>query len=114
MSIFKGNVIEGSQRAGFLGYPTVNIPLSDESISGIYIGEVTALGNKYPAAIFADGKRKILEAYLLDFSGDLYGKEITIELFEKIRENETFENDTALQKAIASDVALVREYFKKH
>lgn len=108
---FIGKVQEGSARASELGFPTVNIPLLDESISGIYVGKVTALGKNHIGAIFADSKRKILEAHLLDFSGDLYGKEISIELFEKIRESGNFSNDTELKEAIENDVKRVREYF---
>ncbi len=113
MSIFTGKVTEGSKRASVLGFPTVNIPLADESLSGIYAGKVRVEDNEYIAAIFADPKRKLLEAHLLDFSGDLYGKEISIELLEKIRENEMFLDDTPLQKAITKDIVRVRAYFKR-
>ncbi len=110
---FTGIVLPGSRRASALGYPTVNIPLSDESVAGVYVGKVSAGTNEYSAAVFADAKRNILEAHLLDFSKNLYGKEISIELFEKIRESEAFTDDASLERAIAEDVAHVREYFKK-
>lgn len=112
MSRHTGTVNKGSKRAGVLGFPTVNIPLTGSNVSGIYAGKVLAGGKEYVAAVFADPQRKILEAYLLDFSGDLYGKEISIELFEKIRETKMFADDASLQSAIAEDTARVREYFK--
>ena len=112
MKQFVGHVVRGVGRASRLGFATVNIPLLDESISGIYVGKVTTEGEEYIAAVFADPKRQILEAHLLDFSVDLYGKEITVELFEKIRESELFSDDVALKKSVDNDIARVREYFK--
>lgn len=79
--------------------------------SGIFAAKVFVDGKEYSAAAYADPSRKILEAHLLDFSGDLYGKEIEIELFEKIRDAEPFSDETSLQAAIAADVAKIREYF---
>ena len=110
MSTFSGIVQKGVRRGTALGFPTVNIPLSEE-ISGVYAGEVIENGKSRVAAIFANQERKILEAYLFDFSGDLYGKEITIELHKKIREAGVFTDDETLKVAIASDIQKVREYF---
>ena len=61
-------------------------------------------GALYKAAAFADPSRTLLEAHLLDFADDAYGKEITVELLEKIRDAHRFENDEMLKAAIASDV----------
>ena len=80
-------------------------------LSGIYAARVLVGGREYGAAGFADQERKILEAHILDFSGDLYGKEITIQLLKKIRDSMRFSHDTALRAAIADDVACVRTYF---
>lgn len=112
MRSYTGIVKEGTQRALALGFPTVNIGLSDADISGIYASRVKVGSQVYIAAAFADPERKLLEAYILDFSDVLYGKEITIELHKKIRENMIFERDDALCAAIADDVIKVREYFK--
>jgi riboflavin kinase / FMN adenylyltransferase len=104
-------VQKGIQRGRALGFPTVNIPLEDPEISGIYAGRVIEEGTVYTAAIFANQERKILEAYILDFSGDLYGKKITIELYKKIREAGKFTDDATLKKQIASDVEATRSFF---
>lgn len=113
MRSFKGVVQKGAKRAAALGYPTVNIPLDERNASGIYAARVLFEGTEHPAAAFADQKRKVLEAHMLDANLDLYGKEITIELLKKIRDNESFDDDAALCAAIASDVAAIREYFSK-
>lgn len=111
---FTGVVQEGEKRGARLGFPTANIALPDADISGIYAARVVADGRPHPAAVYADRRRKLLEAHLLDFSGNLYGKSISIELVEKLREGARFENEVALKAAIADDIARVREYFKEH
>ncbi|HEY4473697.1 MAG TPA: riboflavin kinase [Candidatus Paceibacterota bacterium] len=110
MNRFFGIVQKGMRRGTALGFPTVNISFS-EDLSGVYAGKVSAEGKTHLAAIFANQERKILEAYLFDFLGDLYGKEITIELHKKIREAGVFTDDETLKVAIASDIQKVREYF---
>lgn len=111
MHSFTGIVQRSSKRATALGYPTVNIPLGDGS-SGVYAARVFVGDKVYRAAAFADPKRKILEAHIMDFEGDLYNKEITIELVRKFRDTQAFDTDAKLRTAIAGDVAKVREYFK--
>src|SRR5947207_2582021 len=57
-----------ARRSGFattLGFPTINIPLLGDA-SGIFAAVVTIDSTHYPAAVYADQKRKTLEAYLLD------------------------------------------------
>jgi len=107
-----GRVQRGSQKAASLGFPTVNIPLTDPTLSGIYAGVVRAGAAEYPAALYADQKRALLEAHLLDFSADLYGSEVEMELLEKVRDDRRFDTDKMLMRAIASDVERVRAYFQ--
>ena len=113
--IYKGIIQKGSGYATKLGFPTVNIPLADDSISGIYAARVTVKEGEAPymAAVFADQKRKILEAHILDFNDDLTGQSVTIELFEKLRDSKEFADEAALRAAIADDVAKTREYFTR-
>ena len=113
MVFYSGVVQGGAKRGTALGYPTVNIPLTDSKISGIFAAKVTAKGTSYFAAAFADSGRGVLEAYILDFSDDVYGQEVSIELIQKIRESKAFSGDTDLRAAIEEDVAKVREYFTK-
>lgn len=110
MKLYTGLVQKGAGRGRQLGYPTANISLTDAE-SGIFAGRVRVEDKEYRAAVFADPTRKILEAHLLDFSGDLYGKEVSIELCTKIRESEEFTTDDALRAAIGHDVEMVRQYF---
>jgi riboflavin kinase/FMN adenylyltransferase len=110
---YRGIVLKGRNYGHVLGFPTVNIEMNDEQASGIYAAMVYVGGKKFPAAAYADLSRSMLEAHMLDFEGDLYGKEIDIELLHKIREDEQFPVEAELRAAIADDVAKVREYFKK-
>ncbi|PIR82777.1 FMN adenylyltransferase [Candidatus Kaiserbacteria bacterium CG10_big_fil_rev_8_21_14_0_10_59_10] len=108
MKVFSGVAQRGEGRAGSLGFPTANIPLGESVLSGVYAGRVEVKGKRYDAAIFADQNRGILEAYLLDFWGELYGQEMTIELGEKLRDAKSFANDDELRAAITADVERVR------
>jgi riboflavin kinase / FMN adenylyltransferase len=109
---FKGIVQKGKHRGRELGYPTLNIPLSDTTISGVYAGRVIVKDEApYRAAIFADPSRRLLEAYILDFSDDLYGLEVSIEIHKKLRDAKKYDTDALLKEAIAGDVNTVREYF---
>lgn len=112
---YTGVVEQGTGYANVLGFRTVNIPLSDESIEGVYAARVTVKEGKAPymAVAFANQRRKILEAHILDFNDDLGGMSITIELCEKMRETKKFDTEPELRAAIADDVEKVRAYFKK-
>ena len=108
---YTGIAQKGEGRGRELGFPTANIPLDDETVSGIYAARVSVGGKEYCAAVYANQARKLLEAHLLDFWGELYGQEITITLEKKIRDDARFENEDALKVAIAEDVRNVRSFF---
>lgn len=109
---YRGIAQKGEGRGKALGFPTANIPLADKTLSGIYAARVTIRKKQYFAAVYANRERKLLEAHLLDFHGELYGEEIRVTLEKTIRDDARFESDDALKAAIARDVQSVREYFK--
>jgi FAD synthase len=112
---YLGVVARGARRAGALGFPTLNIVLPDLHLSGVYAARVEIGGQTRDAAAFADPSRNVLEAHLLDFSENVpAGTPITIELFEKMRDSEKFNNDEALKSAIASDISDIKKYFVTH
>lgn len=106
-----GIVQKGHQLGDELGFPTINIPLADVQVSGVYAAKVKVGEEEYEAVAFADQVRHLLEAHLLDFSADLYGWNVKIELLKKIRDRKKFSDSVALKKAIAHDIQAVREYF---
>ena len=114
MGIFSGIVQKGTSRGAALGFPTANIPLHNPEPSGIYAARVTVKKGEAPymAAVFADQKRKLLEAHILDFSDDLYGQHVTVELHKKLRDVEMFENDEKLRATITEDIKKTRGYFE--
>lgn len=109
-----GTVERGLGKALSLGFPTINIPLLGERMEGIYAALVEAEGKTHIAAVYADPTRQTLEAHLIDFSGDLHGREVSVTLLQKIRDSRQFEDDDEARKAIAEDIGRVREYFKKN
>lgn len=108
MSIqISGKVIRGKRKGKELGFPTVNIELSEKIESGVYAGIVTADGKEYKAGIFVDPEETSLEAHLVGFSGNLYGEEIEIKLGNKIREVIKFESDEKLKEQIKKDIETI-------
>src|SRR5438105_3856660 len=110
---YRGIVQKGERRGERLGFPTANIPLEDETLSGIYVARVTVDGTEYHAAAYADHRRHVLEVHLGKYSGsDMYGKEIDIEIVKKIRDDARFDTDDALRQQIQKDIYDVRDYFR--
>jgi len=114
MSKYSGIVQKGSEYGSRLGFPTANIPLDDTEVSGIFAAKVRVEREEYGAVVYADERNKVLESHLLDFSGDLYGKEIEVELLEKLRDDRRFESEEEARQVIAGDVQKAREYHRVH
>ena len=108
-----GVVVTGDQRGGTLGYPTANIamdPLLACPRYGIYAGE--ALGHRAAISIGTNphygGTERRIEPFLLDFEGDLYGRRLVVELWERLRDEAVFDSEAALVEQIARDVEATR------
>ena len=108
-----GVVVPGDQRGGTLGYPTANLALDPALLVpryGIYAG--AARGHRAAVSIGTNphygGQERRIEPYLLDFEGDLYGQRLVVEVWERLRDEETFESEAALVEQIARDVERTR------
>lgn len=111
-----GTVISGAQIGAGLGYPTANIALEAglELKHGIYAARVHEGGRTWKAAAYLgtrptfDNGKPLLEVFLLDFDGDLYGRTIRIDLIDRVRDDRAFESIDALKVQMAEDVAQIR------
>ena len=108
-----GTVVSGDQRGGTLGYPTANIAMDTQLVCpryGIYAGE--ALGHRAAVSIGTNphygGTERRIEPFLLDFDGDLYGKRLVVELWERLRDEQAFDSEEALVEQIGRDVDATR------
>jgi riboflavin kinase / FMN adenylyltransferase len=105
----EGTVVEGDARGGTLGFPTANVaadPTLLVPLHGIYAG--FAGGHRAAISIGTNphygGDELRTEAFLLGFAGDLYGKRLIVELWERLRDEQVFESEQALVDQIARDV----------
>ena len=109
----EGTVVAGDARGGTLGFPTANLRPEPALLVpgyGIYAG--VADGHRAAISIgtnphYGGGERRI-EAFLLDFDGDLYGRRLTLQLWGRLRDERAFENEAELVAQIARDVAATR------
>jgi len=111
--------MKGENRGKELGFPTANMRLHKKIPEGIYAASVTINGKMYCAAAFVGSAKTFqqtqvkVESYLFDFSGDLYGKWITVRLYKKIRENKKFVLVDELTSQMHQDVKDIKEFFLK-
>ena len=120
----EGTVVKGFQRGRTLGFPTANLQIQTGLIApkmGVYAGQATPLsppGSPLRAAISvgtnptfaAKGDPELLiEAHLLDFSGDLYGKALRLSFVAKLRDQRRFPSLDELVAAIRNDIDRTRE-----
>ena len=118
---FDGTVIHGDKRGAGLGYPTANLlldPALARPARGIYAGRAQRNASTHPAAVSVGvnpqfggepGRSPVrIEAYLLDFEGDLYGEVLRVELHAKLRDERAFDSVDQLVRQMDRDVAATR------
>lgn len=114
--VLEGPVIKGHQRGRTIGIPTANLDCADLMIpaDGVYAARCTLNGRAHAVALsigtmptFGQNNRQV-EAYILDFDGDLYGQHLEVEVIDWLREQWKLPGIDALKTQIAKDVAIIR------
>jgi riboflavin kinase/FMN adenylyltransferase len=109
----EGTVVTGDARGGTLGFPTANLDVRPELLvpaNGIYAG---AAGEHRAAVSIGTnphygGRERRVEAHLLDFSGELYGRQLVVELWQRLRDEQAFDTEDDLIAQIGRDVEAAR------
>ena len=109
----EGTVVSGDRRGMTLGFPTANLAVRPDLLvpaNGIYAGAV----GEHRAAVSIGvnpqygGTERRVEAFLLDWSGDLYGRRLVVELWQRLRDERAFADEQELIGQIARDVEEAR------
>jgi len=115
-----GKVIEGARRGRELGIPTANLAPESELVParGVYAGAVRDAEGGAPLAMavvnvghrptFEASGGMVVEAHLLDFEGDLYGRRLQVDFEHHLREEQRFDGVEALRRQILEDIARAR------
>ena len=108
-----GKVVIGTGRGESLGFPTANLDINSGQAlppDGVYAGLVRMNGKVYQSMTnigrnptFGNTKRTV-ETFLLDYSGDLYGHELSVEFVARLRDEKKFKNADELKKQLAEDI----------
>ncbi|MFZ2049576.1 MAG: bifunctional riboflavin kinase/FAD synthetase [Solirubrobacteraceae bacterium] len=110
-----GEVVHGDERGRELGFPTANLVPDDRLACpghGVYAcraGEQLAAVSIGVRPTFDTGRAELVEAYLLDFQGDLYGSTLELSFLERLRGERRFESAEALVQQMQLDVQRTRE-----
>jgi len=109
----QGRVVSGDKRGQKLGFPTANLEVAPGQAlpaGGVYACRAYVNGQIYSAMTnighrptFGGGPR-LIEAYLIDYKGDLYGRELAIDFIERLRDEKKFDTPEQLEEQIAEDV----------
>lgn len=118
-----GEIVHGDARGRELGFPTANLPVAGLVLPphGVYAAHATVAGRIHRAAVNiglrptlgSPAPRLLVEAHLLDFSGDLYGQEMELTFVEKLRDEQRFASLDELRQQISRDVVRAREVFAR-
>ena len=111
----RGVVVEGSKRGRQLGFPTANVAVTDQLVpaDGVYVGVANVGDQSHRCAVSIgttptfEGQQRQIEAHLIDFSGDLYGKTLTIHFQQWLRPQKRFGSKDELVHQIESDIGKV-------
>lgn len=114
-----GRVVRGEALGRQLGYPTANIAFRrpPPPLHGIFVVNVLGLGKPWPGVASlgtrptVNGTRTLLEVFLFDFEGDLYGRRLEVEFLKRLRGEQRFESLDALRAQVDLDAAAARDYF---
>ena len=103
----KGNVIKGDGYGRKLGFPTVNLEIGNTELPpvGVYAGNAVLDEKSYKAGILVNPSGKV-EAHLLEYKGDAYGREVTLETNKFLREYKKFKTEEELIAQIKKDLII--------
>ncbi|MDD2554724.1 MAG: bifunctional riboflavin kinase/FAD synthetase [Syntrophaceticus sp.] len=120
--ILKGKIVSGNRRGRKLGFPTANVKVPVDILipkNGVYLGEVLLKGSHHLTVInignrptFGCGER-LIEAHLLDFQEDVYGKDIEITLVKRLRDEKIFANQQDLIEQIRKDIEIAVKFYEE-
>lgn len=118
--LLHGPIVRGAERGHVIGFPTANVAIGSGLALppfGVYVtrawvdgtghASVTNIGRR---PTFDNGERTV-EVHIMDFDGDLYGKEVRVDVLKRLRGEVRFEGAEALSEQIRRDVAAARQYF---
>lgn len=113
--VIEGTVIGGQQLGRRLGFPTANMDAEGVDVAnGVYASAVEIDGVRYRAMSnvgvrpSVDGRKRLLETYVFDFDGDLYGRTLRVELLDKIRDERKFASVDELRERLVLDADHIR------
>lgn len=124
--LISGHVIHGKKLGRTLGFPTLNIALSNQfqqrppAMTGIFVVQVHGLHHEPIQGVASLGYRPsvenagrvLLETHLFDFNQDVYGRIVQVEFLKKLRDEAKYSDLPSLQSAIEADANAARNYFK--
>lgn len=112
--LIRGVIIRGNQRGRIFGFPTANVGVFSDLIiprSGVYAGRAFLEGKDYAAVLnvgyrptFGETEEKLIEVHLMGYQDFAYGKAIEVELYQRLRDEQKFENVQQLIQQIKKDV----------
>ena len=118
-----GRVVQGDGLGRKLGFPTANVQMKHNRppLAGIFAVEVAGIANTPLPGVASLGVRPtvkqaaepVLEVYLLDFAGNVYGRHVRVDFLHKFRDEEKFADLAALTRRIATDVEDARAFFAR-
>lgn len=123
--VLKGKVVHGKKLGHKIGFPTANLePLHSSKLipaKGIYAVRVEIEGVMYDSMLYIGTKptvddeiKLVIEANIFDFNQNIYGKEVTVQFIEFVREDQKFDDLTQLTSALAADEKRVKEIFRSY
>ena len=121
--ILSGKVVHGHQLGRTLGIPTANLMLPKELVVpmfGVYACVAVVDGVRHPAVTNIGTRPTVagigitVEPWILDFNGDLYGREIVLEFYQFLRPEQRFSSLDAMREEIFRNAAEAREILKSH
>jgi riboflavin kinase/FMN adenylyltransferase len=122
----RGPVVDGDQRGRTIGFATANVAVDTKMAvagDGVYAGwYLRPDGERWPTAVnigkrptfYQDAQHSLVEAHLIDFSGDLYGERARVQLVERLRGEQRFDGIEALAAQLQRDIATAAEVMEQH
>lgn len=120
--LIRGTVVGGRKLGRTIGIPTANVEPGEKRLlprNGVYAAKAYFQSQCHPAVVnigsrpTVGGSHVTVEPWILDFDGDLYGKELSLELYAFLRPEEKFEDLDALRQAILRNAEQTRQLFKQ-